>query len=155
MSREDLANVGATNPSPVTVSEPVDCALMGRLAQVVRVATDAFEAYIRETGARARQLFLDMIPEGEGGPDIGDTFLTRWAAGQAAILSQLGMLLGPPPVEEERRPGARVRQRGDSPGIHLQIRLEDRRRLLELIARASKRPRRWRERSARASTTSR
>lgn len=38
--------------------------------------------------------FLDLLPEGADGPDIGDTFLTRWAAGQAATLTQLGVLLG-------------------------------------------------------------
>lgn len=39
--------------------------------------------------------FLDLVPEGgDGGPDIGDSFLTRWAAGQAATLTQIGMLLG-------------------------------------------------------------
>ena len=38
--------------------------------------------------------FLDLLPEGGEGPDIGDTFLTRWAAGQAATISTFSMLLG-------------------------------------------------------------
>ncbi len=38
--------------------------------------------------------FLDLIPEGGDGPDIGDSFLTRWAAGQAATLGTFSMLLG-------------------------------------------------------------
>jgi amidase len=38
--------------------------------------------------------FLDWMPDEEGGPDIEDSFLTRWASGQAATLDQLGMLLG-------------------------------------------------------------
>jgi len=36
----------------------------------------------------------DVLPTGEGGPDLEETFLTRWAAGQAATLTQLGMLVG-------------------------------------------------------------
>lgn len=40
---------------------------------------------------------MDMLGEGGAagaGVDIQESFLTRWAAGQAAILSQLGMLIG-------------------------------------------------------------
>ncbi|WP_395657557.1 valine--tRNA ligase [Nocardioides sp.] len=40
-----LGGVGATSVNPFEVSEPVDCALLGRLAEVVTKATDAFEAY--------------------------------------------------------------------------------------------------------------
>ncbi|MCB0874593.1 MAG: amidase [Solirubrobacterales bacterium] len=47
---------------------------------------------------------LDMLPAGEGGPDIEDSFLTRWAAGQAATLTQLGMLLGRPITEHDVEP---------------------------------------------------
>ena len=36
---------------------------------------------------------FDGIPT-EGGVDIEDSFLTRWAAGQASILGQIGMLTG-------------------------------------------------------------
>ncbi|WP_110181822.1 valine--tRNA ligase [Nocardioides solisilvae] len=53
-----LSSVGATNPSPVTVSEPVDCALMGRLASVVRVATEAFEAYDYTTALEVTERFF-------------------------------------------------------------------------------------------------
>lgn len=48
--------------------------------------------------------FLDMLPEGDGGPDIEDSFLTRWAAGQAAILEQLAMLVGRPVTEDDVEP---------------------------------------------------
>ena len=48
--------------------------------------------------------FLDLIPDGGDGPDIGDTFLTRWAAGQAATLTQLGMLLGREVTEDDVEP---------------------------------------------------
>lgn len=47
---------------------------------------------------------LDTLPAGEGGPDIEDSFLTRWAAGQAATLTQLGMLLGRPITEHDVEP---------------------------------------------------
>ena len=43
----------------------------------------------------------DVLPIGEGGPDLEDSFLTRWAAGQAATLTQLGMLLGRPITEDD------------------------------------------------------
>ena len=43
----------------------------------------------------------DVLPTGEGGPDLEDSFLTRWAAGQAATLTQLGMLLGRPVTEDD------------------------------------------------------
>ena len=48
--------------------------------------------------------FLDWIPEGDDGPDIEDSFRTRWAAGQAATLSQLGMLIGRPITEADVEP---------------------------------------------------
>ena len=48
--------------------------------------------------------FLDWIPEGDDGPDIEDSFLTRWAAGQAATLAQLGMLIGRPITEADVEP---------------------------------------------------
>jgi len=38
----------------------------------------------------------DVLPSGEGVPDLEESFLTRWAAGQAATLTQLGMLIGRP-----------------------------------------------------------
>ncbi len=40
-----LGGVGATELNAFEVSEPVDCALLGRLAVVVTQATEAFEAY--------------------------------------------------------------------------------------------------------------
>ena len=40
-----LGGVGATQLNAFEVSEPVDCALLGRLAVVVTQATEAFEAY--------------------------------------------------------------------------------------------------------------
>ncbi len=37
---------------------------------------------------------MDVLGGGDAGVDIQDSFLTRWAAGQAAGLDQIGMLLG-------------------------------------------------------------
>jgi len=37
---------------------------------------------------------FDAMPADGGGIDIQDSFLTRWAAGQAAILDQIGMIAG-------------------------------------------------------------
>lgn len=37
---------------------------------------------------------MDILPPLEEGPDIEESFLTRWAAGQAATLRQLGEVLG-------------------------------------------------------------
>ena len=37
---------------------------------------------------------MDALGGDDAGVDIQDSFLTRWAAGQAAVLGQVGMLLG-------------------------------------------------------------
>ena len=46
---------------------------------------------------------FDSIPT-DGGIDIQDSFLTRWAAGQAAVMLQMGMLLGRELTEDDVEP---------------------------------------------------
>jgi amidase len=43
----------------------------------------------------------DVLPTGEGGPDLEESFLTRWAAGQAATLTQIAMVIGRPVTEDD------------------------------------------------------
>jgi len=53
-----LGSVGASDPVPSAVSEPIDCALLGRLAGVIRAATDSFEAYDYTGALEAAEKFF-------------------------------------------------------------------------------------------------
>ena len=53
-----LGGVGASELNAFEVSEPIDCALLGRLATVVTAATEAFEAYDYTSALEATERFF-------------------------------------------------------------------------------------------------
>jgi valyl-tRNA synthetase len=53
-----LGGVEATSLSPFEVSEPIDCALLGRLATVITKATEAFDAYDYTTALEVTEKFF-------------------------------------------------------------------------------------------------
>ncbi len=57
-SRFVLGSVGADNPVGFVVSEPIDVALLGRLAGVIAAATEAFEAYDYTTALETAEKFF-------------------------------------------------------------------------------------------------